>query len=217
MGVRRGRRRAAGGAAGGAGGGVLQEDPQRRPALAEGRQRLSDRLDDAPRPGAARELSRLKAKVKQPTARKMIDKALGASAAAAGMTTDDLEELAVPTYGLTEIGRCEQKIGSFTAELKIEAGDVELNFIDAKGKSRSSVPAELKKDFPQPLKELQQRFKDLTKMLPAQRDRLERMPMNRRELPYAAWRERYLDHPVVGTLARRLIWDFGDHRRRRRG
>jgi hypothetical protein len=156
------------------------------------------------------ELSRLKAKVKQPTARKMIEKALGVSAAAAGMTTDDLEELAVPTYGLTEIGRCEQQIGSFTAELKIEAGDVALNFIDAKGKSRASVPAELKKDFAQPLKGLQQRFKDLTKMLPAQRDRLERMPMNRRELPYAAWRERYLDHPVVGTLARRLIWNFGD-------
>jgi hypothetical protein len=45
-------------------------------------------------------------------------------------------------------------------------------------------------------------------MLPALRDRLERMPMNRRELPMGSWRMRYLDHPVVGTMARRLIWEF---------
>ena len=27
-----------------------------------------------------------------------------------------------------------------------------------------------------------------------------------RAWPFAAWRERYLDHPLVGTLARRLLW-----------
>ena len=26
--------------------------------------------------------------------------------------------------------------------------------------------------------------------------------------PAGVWRERYLDHPLVGTLARRLIWTF---------
>src|SRR5204863_4032139 len=30
----------------------------------------------------------------------------------------------------------------------------------------------------------------------------------RKSWPLAAWRERYLDHPLVGTIARRLIWTF---------
>jgi hypothetical protein len=155
------------------------------------------------------ELSRLKAKVKQPTARKMIEKALTASAAAAGMTPDDLEELAVTSYGLTEVGGGERMIGDYTAELRIAGTTkIELRFTDAKGKSRASVPADLKGDHAEALKALRQSAKDLTKMLPALRDRLERLPMNRRELPLAEWRERYLDHPVVGTLARRLIWQF---------
>ncbi|MBX0326602.1 DUF4132 domain-containing protein [Oscillochloris sp. ZM17-4] len=32
--------------------------------------------------------------------------------------------------------------------------------------------------------------------------------MQQRTWPLAAWRERYLNHPLVGTLARRLIWRF---------
>jgi hypothetical protein len=156
---------------------------------------------------ARAELSRLKAKVKQPTAKKMIEKAIGASAAAAGMTPEDLEELAVAGYGLSEVGRGERKVGTYTVETRITGTTkVELTFTDAKGKSRASVPAELKAD--DAVKEIQQNAKVLAKMLPALRDRLERLPMNRRELPLAAWRTRYLDHPVVGTLARRLIWEF---------
>jgi hypothetical protein len=164
------------------------------------------------------ELSRLKAKVKQPTARKMIDKALAASAANAGMTPDDLEELAVGAYGLTEVGRGERKVGPYAAEVRIAGTTkVELRFTDEKGKSRASVPADLKADHADALKGLQQSVKDLTKMLPALRDRLERLPMSRRELPLAAWRERYLDHPVVGTLSRRLIWQFDNAGRRTAG
>jgi hypothetical protein len=157
------------------------------------------------------ELSRLKAKVKQPTGRKMIEKALGKSAAAAGMSPDDLEELAVGNYGLSGVGAGEQKIGAFTARIAITPSrKVGISFTDSTGKARASIPAELKKEGGPTLRQFEQNCKDLAKMLPTLRDRLERMPMNRRELPVAAWRERYLDHPVVGVLAQRLIWDFGD-------
>ena len=155
------------------------------------------------------ELSRLKAKVKQPTAKKMIEKAIGKSAEAAGLTPDDLEEQAFRTYGLTEVGHGERKIGSFTVETKIAGTTkVEQTFIDAKGKSRASVPAELKSSHAAEVKEVTQAAKDLGKMLPAFRDRLERLAINARSLPLGAWRERYLDQPVLGTMTRRLIWDF---------
>jgi hypothetical protein len=49
-------------------------------------------------------------------------------------------------------------------------------------------------------------------VLPAQRDRIERLPMAERSWPHAAWKERYLDHPLLSLLTRRLIWrlDEGD-------
>ena len=58
------------------------------------------------------------------------------------------------------------------------------------------------------LKELKQSLADLRRMLPAQRDRLESLYLAGQKWPYAAWREHNLDHPLVGTLARRLIWKF---------
>ena len=43
-------------------------------------------------------------------------------------------------------------------------------------------------------------------MLPAQRDRIDSMFLLQKTWPIDEWRERYLDHPLVGTIARRLIW-----------
>jgi hypothetical protein len=43
-------------------------------------------------------------------------------------------------------------------------------------------------------------------MLSAQSERLDRQFLARRTWAYTPWRERYLDHPLTGTLARRLLW-----------
>src|SRR5262249_25762671 len=32
--------------------------------------------------------------------------------------------------------------------------------------------------------------------------------LQQRTWPFSVWRERYLDHPLVGTLARRILWEF---------
>lgn len=45
-------------------------------------------------------------------------------------------------------------------------------------------------------------------MLPAQRDRIDNLFLMQKQWNYASWRERYLYHPLVGTIARRLIWKF---------
>ncbi len=51
-------------------------------------------------------------------------------------------------------------------------------------------------------------IKEIKKLLPGQRMRLERFYLHPREWDFATWKERYLDHPLVGLLARRLIWRF---------
>jgi hypothetical protein len=45
-------------------------------------------------------------------------------------------------------------------------------------------------------------------MLSAQRDRLDNLFVQQRSWSYDVWRERYLDHPLTGALARHLIWRF---------
>jgi hypothetical protein len=46
-------------------------------------------------------------------------------------------------------------------------------------------------------------------MLPAQRDRLDGLMIGGKDWSLADWRDRYHDHPLVGTIARRLIWTVG--------
>src|SRR5262249_25708231 len=41
-----------------------------------------------------------------------------------------------------------------------------------------------------------------------QRDRLERLFLQQRTWSIADFRNRYLDHPIIGALARRIIWSF---------
>jgi hypothetical protein len=60
------------------------------------------------------------------------------------------------------------------------------------------------------LKDLKAAGKDLQRMIPAQKERLDSMFLARRSWKCSVWRERYLDHPLVGILARRLIWMFGE-------
>ncbi|WP_261993665.1 DUF4132 domain-containing protein [Streptomyces sp. 3211.6] len=56
------------------------------------------------------------------------------------------------------------------------------------------------------MKELKAAVRDIDRMLGAQTERLDRQFLARRTWSYAAWRDRYLDHPLVGSLARRLLW-----------
>lgn len=103
----------------------------------------------------------------------------------------------------------EETLGDFTAQLNITGTTTtELLWLKADGKPQKSVPAAVKKEFPEELKELKASAKDIQKMLPAQRERIDNLFLEQKVWPYETWKERYLDHPLVGTLARRIIWRF---------
>ncbi|WP_165067303.1 DUF4132 domain-containing protein [Paludisphaera rhizosphaerae] len=155
------------------------------------------------------QLAVLKLKVKLPAAQKQIEKALSAAAEREKLPRSEIEELAVPTYGLTEVGRRVETFGDYTAEIVVEGPDAHLRWSKA-GKPIKSVPAALKKEHAEEVKELQAAVKDVGKMLTAQRERIDGLFLARKSWPFAAWRERYLNHPLVGGIARRLIWVFED-------
>ena len=155
------------------------------------------------------QMALLRVKVKFGTAQKMLEKALCAAAERLGLPKEDLEEMAVPAYGLAEVGKGTWEFGEFTAELTIPGTrETQITWRNAAGKVQKSVPAAVKKEFAEDWKELKAADKDIQKMLPAQAERIDQLYLQQKSWPLEIWRERYLDHPLVGVIARRLIWRF---------
>ncbi|QDU11834.1 DUF4132 domain-containing protein [Gimesia aquarii] len=166
-------------------------------------------LGQIPSDTALSQLAFLKVKVKFGTAQIGIEKALNATAERLNVPRDEIEEMGVPAYGLTDVGQLEETLGEFTAQLNITGTTTtQLVWIKPDGKTQKSVPAAVKKEFSEELKDLKATAKDIQKMLPAQRERIDNLFLEQKVWPYETWKERYLNHPLMGTLARRIIWRF---------
>ena len=176
-------------------------------------------LSEIGTPEAVGHLAMLKVRVKFGTAQKEIEKAFNTAAEALSLPRDQIEEMAVPSYGLDSVGVRREAFadGEYVADLRVDGRDVDLHWSRADGKAQKSVPAKVKSGHKEELKELQGAVKDIASMLPAQSERLDAMFLLEKRWPAGVWRERYLDHPLVGTLARRLIWTFTADGRTRAG
>ncbi len=152
------------------------------------------------------QLAVLKNRIKFAPAQKEISKAFTAAAKALNLPADEVEELAVPTYGLEAVGRRVETFGGYRVEVAITGSDVTLTWSDPQGKPLKAVPTRVKADHKEEWKDLQGAVKDIAAMIPAQRDRLDSLFLLDKSWPVATWVERYGNHPVVGTLARQLIW-----------
>ena len=158
---------------------------------------------------AVSQLGRLKSRARHVSTRKQIARALERAATNAGMTETDLEEIAVPKFGLQEIGRFHEVLGEFTAEVNVRVhGKSELAWIKENGKRQKTVPSSVKTEFNDELKVLKKRIKDIDSLMPSIRFRVEGLFLNERTWPLKDFRQRFLDHPLVGVIARRLIWNF---------
>lgn len=166
-------------------------------------------LGNMPGTDGISQLAILKTRVKFGTAQKLIDKALTAAAQRLGFPRDEVEEMAVPAYGLEGVGRRRETFDDYTAELAIIGSTgVEIRWSKSDGKPLKSAPSSVKQNHADDVKELTQTARDIQKMLAAQRERIDALHLARKSWPIATWRARYLDHPLVGVVARRLIWVF---------
>jgi hypothetical protein len=158
------------------------------------------------------QLAVLSVKAKNKVLLGRVAKSFDVAAERGGVSRDEIEEMAVPGFGLSSVGVLREELAGCTAELRLSDGRsreaATLTWTNEQGKPVKSVPAAVKRDAADELKELKALLKDVQKMVPAQRERLDGLFLARKRWPYRVWRERYLDHPVVGTLARRLVWIF---------
>jgi Domain of unknown function (DUF4132) len=167
-------------------------------------------LSQMPGTAALAQLGRLATQVTYRGTLTQVERALEARAAEQGVSREELEELAVPGFGLTEVGRRVERFGGASAEVVVRGRTVDLTWRTEAGKVVKSAPARVRADFPDEAKELKSAVADIEKMVSAQAERLERLFLARRSWDFARWEEYYLDHPLVGTLARRLIWLIED-------
>ncbi|NGO80814.1 DUF4132 domain-containing protein [Streptomyces sp. YC504] len=179
----------------------------RSPKLANAAVTSLARMEGEP---ALAELARLSARITYKGTLKQLHTALDAKAKALGLTREEIEELAVPAYGLNEVGRATHQLGDCAADLTVMGSQATLTWRNPAGKTLKAPPAQVKRDHPDELKELKAAVKDIDKMLSAQAERLDRQFLARRRWAYDKWRTQYLDHSLVGTLARRLLWTVDD-------
>jgi len=163
-------------------------------------------LSQLPGLRAVAQLSRLGSRLRYRQAIALVEKAKGEAAKRAGMDPIDLEELALPTFGLDVTGRTRIPIGEYEAELAVVGEDVTLTWYGG-GKRLKATPAAVKAD-PE-LKELKTTHKELAALIPALRYRLERWMMEPRGWRLEDLRTRYLDHPLAAPFARRLLYTTG--------
>ena len=162
---------------------------------------------------AVSQLTRLRAKVKYSVAQRLIEKCLNEAAERSGLTVEELEDFAVPSYSLDADGKTELTIGDAKAIVSLsEDGHVALIWRNADDKFVKSVPSHIKKAFGKEVKSVSALAKELEQAYYAQRYRLESSFVNVRSMSPGHWRQYLIDHPLLGSLGRRLIWVFSNER-----
>ena len=150
-------------------------------------------------------LGRMKATIGNRNVSKQIAKALEVAAERAGISPSELLELAVPTYGLDPDGRLEIEVGDHVAVAAIDGDDVRLTWRAPDGRETATVPAAIA-DQKAPVTRAKDQVKELRKALGLERGRIEDLFTEDREWAAGDWRARYLDHPLTGSIGRRLVW-----------
>ncbi len=149
-------------------------------------------------------LSKFKAKIKNNSILKSIDRFIRNVSEANGVSEQELEELSVPGFGINK-GVLTMEFGDILAMYTVE--DRVLTW-EKNGKKQKSVPAEIKESYAAGLKALKNTIKEIESLLPALNDRIEKSYLLQRDWNFAKWTELYLNHPLVSHVARKLIWHF---------
>ncbi len=154
------------------------------------------------------QLSRLRLRIKQNNTLKIIEGYIQEAALKHGVTTHEIEDLAVDDFKLKE-GKREWNVGDFTAVLEITGiGKSTITWLKADGKEQKSVPAIVKDKYAAILKKIKDIQKQVDQATATQRDRFDRMLRSNREINPEYFKERYLNHGLLTWVTGNIIFNF---------
>ena len=153
-------------------------------------------------------LSRLRLRIKFSNAQNAIANYLDEAAAQRGVSRNEIEDMAVDSFGLQE-GCRDYDFGGYTCRLAVTGvGKSELCWFKPDGSPQKTVPAFVKTDHADKLKKLKATQKNLNTTLTAQRDRLDQMMRSEHRVPLEHAEQYYWQHGLMSCLTRPLIWQF---------
>ncbi len=153
-------------------------------------------------------LSRLKLRIRQSNTQKLIQSHIEAQAEKQGLKATQIEEIAAPDFGL-DLGRRSETFDDYELEINISGvGKVEMRWFKPDGSPQKSVPAFIKssKQHSARLKKLRDLVKQIKQASTSQRDRIDRLYTEDMVWAYEDFEKYYLNHGLVSTIARKLIW-----------
>ena len=154
-------------------------------------------------------LTKFRMKIKYPSVRKTIEKAINGVATAEGKTMDEIEELAVQEFGLNGRFQVVASFGDYKGLATVEnSSSISLVWENEKGKQVKSVPKYVKEGFPEELKEYKRKIKDIQTNLSAQKSRIEKIFLGKREWTFQQWSALYLENNLLAFFGTKLIWNF---------
>jgi hypothetical protein len=147
---------------------------------------------------------------------KQITAALDEAAAGAGVSRSELTELTIPDCGLDRQRQRRFGTGDVTVVLSVDDRARVRVAWEHGGATTTTTkpPASAGTDL---AAQVRRATTDLKKALAGERERLEDLLVEEREWPLQTWHERYIEHPVTGSFADRLLWTVSDGDRRYTG
>jgi hypothetical protein len=155
-------------------------------------------------------LSRLRLKIKQNNTRKLVEKYIEEASIKLGVSSSEIEELSIPNFGL-EDGCKTHVFDDYSLEISIEElGKVNLIWRKPDGNTQKTVPSFVKSSAKHAakLKKAKAEVTQIKKYLTAQRDRIDRLYLDKRIWTYQSFLKFYLNHGLVSFIAKRLLWQF---------
>jgi hypothetical protein len=157
-------------------------------------------------------LSRLKLRIRQNNAQKLIQKYIDEQAERLSITPAQVEELSVPDFGLEDGIRIEM-FDDYQLRLSLTGvGRTELQWFKPDGNAQKTVPAFVKNSavLSARLKKMRDLAKQVKQASSAQRDRMDRLYIEELSWNLETFSQYYLDHGLVSRIARNLIWCIDD-------
>lgn len=155
-------------------------------------------------------LVKFKMKVKNNTILKTIDKIIATAAEKNGVTQDAIMELGVPDFGINQKGELITSFEEYNAVYTIKSlSEAELLW-EKDGKLQKAVPQQVKTNHAAAIKSLKAVIKEIEELLPIQKERIERLYLNRVKWRFEDWYQNYIQHPLVSIVAKKLIWHFAN-------